>query len=719
MLFVDAGLGGTSALNAVTQEPSGSWSLLHAPTLRRAYDVLTARSFDCVVVDLDLPGVDRAETWHQLRRHAGEAALLALADDHDHHPDHLGRELADDLVVRTELVARDLHRTLSRTVRHVRVSTALQRAEASARVLSAIVDASPDAVFSKSADGTITSWNRGAQQLYGWSAEEIVGQHVTVLHPPGVEEYAPIMAMLRRGESVRALETVRRAKDGRLLDVALTVCPVLDDRGELAGASVVARNISDRRELETELVRAFMHDGLTGLPNRAFLVDRLSQLLARAAADRVPVAVLFLDLDRFKRINEAQGHFAGDRVLGEVATRLSRVAGPDDTLARLGGDEFVLVCPETDMEAAAGVAQRLIDALRSPMRVEGRAVHISASIGIAVCPPLDADAEALLRHADAAMYEAKSRGRSRSQIFDVSFAERSREQLQLGEELREALATDRLELHYQPVLDLTDHRVVGVEALARWDHPTRGAVSPETFVTVAENSGFVAELDQWVLRRACRDAHRGRAAGLLPPDARVAINLSARSIGDPGLAKLVAETLESEGLPASWLVLEITETALMQDITAARRCLNDLRELGVGIALDDFGTGYSSLSFLRDLPVTQVKIDRSFITNIAGNGEDLLITQSIINLARGLGLETVAEGVETEVQLTLLKRLGCASAQGHLWSPAVPIDLLTTHDGHAVHPELSTLPVRSGVVDRAPGLRWPRSRRRNPTAPAS
>ena len=727
VLLVDAGLGKISALTAPHDEHSDSLALLRAPSLRSALDVLTARTFDCVVVDLDLPGAATADAWQELRRAAAGAALLALADHHGL-VDHPGAQLADDVVVRSELATPGAQRAVLRTVRQVRLAGDLQRAEESARLLSAIVEATPDAVFSLAADGVITSWNRGAQQLYGYTPEEIVGEHVSILHPPGVEEYAPILSMLLRGDSVRALETVRIAKDGRLVDVSLTVCPVHGPAGELTGASVVARNISDRRELETELVRAFMHDGLTGLPNRAFLVDRLSRLLATSATSLSPVAVLFLDLDEFKRINEAQGHFAGDRVLGEIATRLGTVARPVDTVARLGGDEFVLVCPDTDMEAAARLAQRIIETLSRPVRLEGRAVHISASVGIAVCPPLDADAEGLLRHADAAMYEAKARGRSRSQIFDVSFAERSRDQLRLAGDLREALAHDLLDVFYQPVIDLAGDGMagdgmVGFEALARWDHPTRGPVPPGVFVPLAEHSGFVSELDQWVLRRACRDARAGRDAGSLPPHARVSVNLSARSLGDPDLVRIVHDTLLAEGLPPQALVLEITETALMQDIDTARLSLEGLRTLGTGVALDDFGTGYSSLSFLRELPVTQVKIDRSFIVNIARNGEDRLITESVIDLARGLGLETVAEGVETEDQLVLLRRLGCTSAQGYLWSPAVPLDRLaaparrTVPEGAAAAHAPVPLPGRH--ADRG-SRRWPRRRRQpdRPTPPS-
>jgi len=518
VLLVDAGLGKISALTEASDESPGSWTLQRAPSLRSALDVLATRAFDCVVVDLDLPGADAAQTWDRLRDHAPDAALLALAEHHE--LEHPGLALADDVLVHGDLASANARRAVLRTLRHFRLAGELRRAEESARLLSAIVDATPDAVFSTDDGGLITSWNRGAQQLYGYTAEEVTGRHVSILHPPGLDEYAPIVAVLVRGESVRGLETVRRAKDGRTVDVSITVCPVHDAAGALAGASVVARNISDRRELETELVRAFNHDGLTGLPNRALLLDRLS----------------------------------------------------------------------------------------------------------------------------------------------------------LADDLREALAQGLLDVHYQPIVDVAGIRLIGFEALARWHHPTRGDVPPGVFVPVAEHGGFVPELDRWVLTRACRDTTAARDEGRIPRDARVSVNLSARTLADPDLVGTVHDVLLAEGLPAQALVLEITETALMQDVATARRSLEGLRALGAGVALDDFGTGYSSLSFLRELPVTQVKIDRSFIADIVTDGEDLLITESIIDLARRLGLETVAEGVETESQLALLRRLGCASAQGHLWSRALPLD---------------------------------------------
>jgi diguanylate cyclase (GGDEF)-like protein len=485
----------------------------------------------------------------------------------------------------------------------------------------------------------------------------------------------------------------------------MSVTPLRGDDDELAGTVVVARDASDRLELEAELVRQTMHDTLTGLPNRAFLNYRLSQALAEGKRGDRPVAVLVVDLDQFRTIVDVHGHLAGDRVLVEIADRLRTLARPTDLVARLGGDEFVLVAPDTDVEAAGRLAEQVMGVVGAPIRIERGGVRVGASVGIAVSSRLESVAEDILKNADAAMHEAKARGRSRSEVFDPLLARLADDRRRLAVELRQALDDDELEVHYQPVVDLATDRLVGLEALARWQHPDRGTVPPGTFVTLAEDHGFVAELDRWVLARACRQVAERRASGHLPPEVRVAVNLSARSLDDLGLVATVAEVARRSGLPPSSLVLEITETALLQNREVARASLEGLRALGAGVALDDFGTGYSSLSFLRELPVTAVKIDRSFVRDAVDCLEDLAITEAIVRLATGLGLETIAEGVETTAQRDLLRGLGCASAQGHLWSGALPADRI----GVPTPAPLSLLAADPPAITRS---RWSRTGRR-------
>ncbi|HEU5038187.1 MAG TPA: EAL domain-containing protein [Nocardioides sp.] len=657
-----AGGAASAALHAADHE----LLVTRALTLPSALATLATDTFDCVLVDTAVPDLAAAEVTRAVRARAGTAMLVVA---HAGRPTgRLRADLADlaDLDELADLVLGpdDLDADWLRLVRmHARVTAA----EASTARLAGIVDSVSDALLTVDLDGIVTSWNRAAEELWGYAPTEIVGRDVALLHPPGSAEPDRMLAVARGGVPLRDHDTVRRQRDGRLAEVTLDVAPTAD------GVVVVARDINGRRELEAELVRQTMHDALTGLPNRAYLTYRLAQTLEDARRRGTPVAVLVADLDQFRAVGDLHGHLVGDRVLVEVAERLRALTRPVDIVARSGGDEFVIVSPGTDVAAAAKLARTVIDVIGEPVDVEHRALRVGASVGIAVSPPLDGDAGTMLKHADVAMYEAKARGRSRSQVFDATFARQAGEQRRLAAELREALAQDLLDVHYQPVFDLVRDRIVGVEALARWQHPVGGAVSPATFVPLAEAHGFIAELDRWVLDRACLDIATALDTGDLPADVRVAVNLSARSLDDGALVATVADAIHRSGLPPEALVLEVTETAVLQNRDAARVSLEGLRALGAGVHLDDFGTGYSSLSFLRELPVTGVKIDRSFVRDAVDRPEDLAITEAIVRLARGLGLETVAEGIETVEQRDLLRRLGCVSAQGFWWSGAVPI----------------------------------------------
>jgi predicted signal transduction protein with EAL and GGDEF domain len=343
-------------------------------------------------------------------------------------------------------------------------------------------------------------------------------------------------------------------------------------------------------------------------------------------------------------------------------------------LARFGGDEFVVVCEDADASEAQCIAERLDAALKDPFQIAGSLQYISASIGIAISPPLEANPDALLRYADTAMYDAKARGRARTRIFDASLATAAKDRQELTNDLGNALRENALEVHYQPVIELATGRVVGMEALTRWHHPVRGWIPPTTFVPLAEEHGLIADFDRWVLNRACRDGAELRATGLLPLDALLSVNISARNVGDLGLVDAVREAVARTAFPLEALELEVTETAIMAEVPTIRLVLEGIRELGVGIALDDFGTGYSSLTFVRQLPVTTIKIDRSFTRHITEGREDLAICATVIDLARAVGLRTIAEGVETREQVSVLHRLGCDAGQGYLWSSALPLE---------------------------------------------
>jgi diguanylate cyclase (GGDEF)-like protein/PAS domain S-box-containing protein len=548
-----------------------------------------------------------------------------------------------------------------------------KKAEKAAQERSAIVESTPDGVLTVGLDGTILTWNRGAEELYGYGPEEIIGKNMSLFDTDTGEERLSSMAMIALGETVRDFEIVRRRRDGSLVDVSLTGSPIYGDDGNVVGVASIGRDITDRKRLERELSRQAVHDSLTGLPNRALLADRLNQALAGAARRDAPVSVLFLDLDQFKTINDANGHLVGDELLIEVAARLGTAIRPSDTLARFGGDEFVVVCEDADVDEAQHVADRLAAALKHPIKVGGSLQYVSASIGIAVSPPLEADPNALLRYADTAMYEAKARGRARSRVFDASLATESKDRLELTHDLGNALREDALEVHYQPVIELATGRVVGMEALTRWHHPARGWIPPTIFVPLAEESGLISDFDRWVLDRACRDGAELRATGLLSADALLSVNISARNVSDLGLVEAVRDAAARSAYPLEALELEVTETAIMAEVPTIRVVLDGIRELGVGISLDDFGTGYSSLTFVRQLPVTTIKIDRSFTRHITDRREDLAICASVIDLARAVGLRTIAEGVEDLEQLSVLHGLGCDAGQGYLWSAAMPL----------------------------------------------
>jgi diguanylate cyclase (GGDEF)-like protein/PAS domain S-box-containing protein len=449
-------------------------------------------------------------------------------------------------------------------------------------------------------------------------------------------------------------------------------------------ANVLAEAIV-RQSAESKVRHQALHDPLTGLPNRSLLLDRLDHWAARAERDRSTAAVLFVDLDNFKVINDALGHDHGDRLLCSVADRLQAELRPSDTIARVGGDEFVVFCEDIPSEHdALAMVERLVRALDAPFDLGGQEQHATASVGIAFgdasCEP-----EVLIRNADVAMYRAKERGRARYELFDDEMRERSISWLETESDLRRALDRGELRNVYQPIVSPKNGRIVGFEALVRWDHPKRGVVSPADFIPIAEQSGLIVPLGRSVLHDACSEAVRwNRDRGGREP-LRVAVNFSPRQLNHPRAYDTVAETLERAGLAPDLLCVEITESALVEDASATGTTLGRLKELGVRLALDDFGTGYSSLTYVRRFPIDTLKIDRSFIDGIVGSSEDEAIVTAVLSMGRALGVHVVAEGVETEEQATRLRSLGCKLAQGYLFSrpvgPEAVDELLAANDG--------------------------------------
>jgi diguanylate cyclase len=413
------------------------------------------------------------------------------------------------------------------------------------------------------------------------------------------------------------------------------------------------------------------HDAATGLPNRVLLDDRLSQAMAHAHRDGQTFAVLVLDLDRFKQINDSLGHRAGDTVLKEISGRLGTAVRDIDTVARIGGDEFVIVVsPHAPRQEADALGERLKEALRAPLAIGGVDIHVTASIGIALYPADGSSADSLLAHADAAMYCAKQRGRNNVQWFSRGMDAMTLERLSLESDLHEALARGQLELFYQPKADVATGEVHSAEALIRWHHPKRGLILPETFIPLAEETGLIHEIGTWVLKEACRQCVEWQRAGL--PDVRIAVNVSAAQFRRGDLLDIVRRSLKETGLEPQHLEIELTESSVMTDPEDSAAILEQLSRMGVVVSVDDFGTGYSSISYLRRFPIDKLKIDRAFVRDLSTRAEDASIVQAIVSLAHSLRLKVVAEGVESSDQLEFLKTLGCDQYQGFHFSPPVP-----------------------------------------------
>jgi diguanylate cyclase (GGDEF)-like protein len=465
--------------------------------------------------------------------------------------------------------------------------------------------------------------------------------------------------------------------DGRIFD--RYSAPAMSSEGVSYGRVWSFSDITERKNAEQRLARQAYHDALTGLPNRALFIDRIGRAISRARRSGKSVAVLFLDLDRFKWVNDSLGHEAGDLLLQAVAQRLQKCMRPEDTAARMGGDEFVVLVEDiSDVSDATRLADRIAEELRAPFMLGAHEVFTAASIGITVSSgSSDEKASDLLRDADAAMYRSKNRGGSQHQLFTRNMNAVAQANLELETDLRHAIEREEFELMFQPVVNLSTRQVVGVETLVRWHHPQRGAVWAHEFIPLAEHTGLILPIGAWVVGEACRQAHQWQLQSSGGAAPSISINLSARQFQQPDLVGTISQALHTTGLLPQLLTLEITESVIMDDAESTIVTLRELKALGVHLAIDDFGTGYSSLSYLKRFPVNTLKIDRSFISGLGSDAEDTAIVRAIVTLAKTLGMDVTAEGVESVEQVQQLQALECDRAQGYYFAPPMPANDLT------------------------------------------
>jgi diguanylate cyclase (GGDEF)-like protein/PAS domain S-box-containing protein len=627
-----------------------------------------------ILLDLFLPDSRGIETFDRLFNAAPQLPILILTGSQDE--DIAKRAVqrgAQDYLLKSRLDSHLLPKALHSIIERARNAEALFDERERAQVT---LNSIGDAVMSTDVWGQVTYLNTVAENLTGWSREEAAGH--------GLEEVFQIIDATTRKPLQSPMQVaihenktaclppncVLIRRDGHEAAIEDSTAPIHDRRGQITGAVMVFHDVSTARAQSLKLSYLAQHDSLTDLPNRTLLNDRLTQAISLAYRHRQKLALLFLDLDRFKHINDSLGHAVGDRLLQSVAQRLSACVRSSDTVSRQGGDEFVVLLSElTRAQDATVIADKILLAIATPYLIDQHELHISASIGIVTYPDDGTEAETLMKNADIAMYHAKDAGRNNYQFFKPEMNVHAVERQSLEEGLRHALERQELVLHYQPKINLQTGSIIGAEALVRWRHPKRGVVPPAKFIPIAEECGFIVRIGQWVMHEACCQARIWQEKGL--PALRIAVNISAAELRAKDFVAGVRAILTETGLEPHYLELELTETFLMQDSKSTVAVLKDLKDIGVQLAVDDFGTGYSSLSYVKRFPIDTLKIDRSFVRDLVTDDDDASIVSAVISMGKSLHMRVVAEGVETPEQLQFLREHSCPFAQGYYFSPPV------------------------------------------------
>lgn len=633
-----------------------------------------ADGFAAVLVELFLRDSEGLETFDRLFKAARNIPILVLStSEHESLARQAVQRGAQDYLLKGRLDDYLLPKALGSMIDRAAHAEALFEEKERAQVT---LNSIGDAVMSCDVSSRVTYLNKVAERMTGWTGEMATGRPIEdvfrIIDATTREPISNPMGLAIRDNKTVLLapNSILSRRDGVEAAIEDSAAPIHDRHGRVTGAVMVFHDVSSTRALSLNLAHQAQHDSLTDLPNRLLLDERLTHAILLGRRHGLKLGVLYLDLDRFKKINDSLGHEVGDRLLQEVAKRLQGCVRGSDTVSRQGGDEFVILLSELKAGQDAVVsADKVLQALGKPFLIDGHNLHVSASIGIAIFPEDGKDPESLLKHADFAMYHAKDCGRNNFQFFRQDMNVRALERQSIEDGLRLALERNELVLHYQPIMDLWSGIPNGVEALVRWRHPHRGLLLPEQFVPIAEECGLILPIGRWVLREACRQNRAWQVAGL--PPIRMAVNVSAVELRHKEFVEGVRNCLSETRLAPQHLELELTETFLMQDSASTALVLQSLKQLGVQLALDDFGTGYSSLSHLKGFPIDTLKIDQAFVRDLDSNPNDASIVRAVIGLGRSLNIRVVAEGVESESHLEQLQEQQCPEAQGYFFSRPV------------------------------------------------
>jgi len=683
------------------QEGTGAQrtTLTHVQSLADAETRLLKGDIDIVLLDLGLPDAQGITVVRRAQAAAPRVPLVVLTGTDDELlADEALQEGAQDYLVKGQIEAPGLFRALRYAIERKLMEEALFEEKERAQVTLRSIG---DGVVCADIQGNVTFLNLVAERTTGWSLQQAIGRPMVEVFRTrdsgsgeAIETTAEVAMLQIRSMHVPS-NSVLICRDGSAIPIEESIAPIHNREGKAIGAVIVFRDVSAARATALQIAHSAQHDFLTGLPNRMLLNDRIDQAIILARRSGRQVAVLFVDLDGFKHINDSLGHSIGDEVLKSIALRLVSCVRSTDTVSRQGGDEFVVLMSEVSKPAdAAAMAVKILEALSKASCIEEHDLHVTASIGISTYPDDGMNAETLIKNADTAMYQTKENGRQGFRFFTAAMNAKAVERQSIEEDLRRALRQHELMLHYQPKICLRTMSITGAEALIRWMHPTRGMLVPAQFIPIAEDSGLILAIGKWALREACAQARSWVEAGYR--GISVAVNVSALELREGSFLEGILAVLRDTQLEPALLELELTESVLLKRIEPTIIILKILRDRGVHVAIDDFGTGYSSLSYLRKFPIDTLKIDQSFVSQIGSGGGDAAIVAAVISMARSLNLRVIAEGVENQAELDFLQSLGCDEGQGFYFSRPVPaLDFLVLLQ-HGIH--LSNGPKRTGSV---------------------